>query len=104
MKANGVRTELDDRTNYTAGWKYNHWEQKGVPLRIEIGGRDITGKTTFSARRDVPGKEGKKAIAWEGFVESVKEMVDFHLNISWTPYKKICSQGQKQPETLESLV
>lgn len=36
----GVRVEIDSRENYTAGWKYNHWEQKGVPLRIEIGPRD----------------------------------------------------------------
>ncbi len=36
-----IRAKFDDRTMYNPGWKYNHWEQKGVPLRIEIGPRDV---------------------------------------------------------------
>jgi len=32
---------VDDRDNYNPGWKYNHWELKGVPLRIELGPRDM---------------------------------------------------------------
>lgn len=34
LKKSGVRTHIDDRDNYTPGWKYNHWELKGVPIRI----------------------------------------------------------------------
>ena len=37
----GIRTHADLRENYNSGWKFNHWELKGVPLRIEIGPRDI---------------------------------------------------------------
>lgn len=37
----GIRAEADLRENYKPGWKYAHWEMKGVPLRIEIGPRDI---------------------------------------------------------------
>merc|ERR1719334_2282598 len=37
----GIRIKIDDREKYTAGWKFNHWELKGVPIRIEIGPRDI---------------------------------------------------------------
>jgi len=37
LKGGKVRVHLDDRDNYTPGWKYNHWEQKGVPLRLEVG-------------------------------------------------------------------
>ena len=37
----GLRSKLDDRDNYTPGWKYNHWELKGVPLRCEFGPRDM---------------------------------------------------------------
>jgi prolyl-tRNA synthetase len=37
----GVRAKVDDRTNYSPGWKYNHWELKGVPLRIELGPKDL---------------------------------------------------------------
>ena len=38
---NKLRIKYDDRTIYNPGWKYNHWEQKGVPIRIEIGPRDV---------------------------------------------------------------
>jgi prolyl-tRNA synthetase len=41
LKKVGVRVEVDARMNYTPGWKYNHWEQKGVPLRLEVGPRDL---------------------------------------------------------------
>jgi len=37
----GVRAKLDDRTNYSPGWKYNHWELKGVPIRLELGPKDL---------------------------------------------------------------
>merc|ERR1719436_2234087 len=37
----GIRVKYDDRTLYNPGWKYNHWEQKGVPIRIEVGPRDV---------------------------------------------------------------
>lgn len=36
-----MRAKYDDRTMYNPGWKYNHWEQKGVPIRIEVGPMDI---------------------------------------------------------------
>lgn len=37
----GVRSELDIRDNVSPGWKFNHWELKGVPVRIEIGPKDL---------------------------------------------------------------
>jgi prolyl-tRNA synthetase len=43
---------LDDREEYTAGWKFNDWEIKGVPLRINIGIRDIKNKNLEIVRRD----------------------------------------------------
>ena len=41
LEAAGIRAKFDDRTAYNPGWKYNHWEQKGVPIRVEVGPRDI---------------------------------------------------------------
>lgn len=38
--------------NYTPGWKFNHWEQKGVPIRIEVGPRDFAAKQCRLVRRD----------------------------------------------------
>jgi prolyl-tRNA synthetase len=41
MKKGGIRVQIDDRDVYTPGWKYNHWELKGVPIRMEIGPKDV---------------------------------------------------------------
>ncbi|HLC65933.1 MAG TPA: proline--tRNA ligase [Candidatus Nanoarchaeia archaeon] len=48
---------LDDRDEYSPGWKFNEWELKGVPLRIEIGPRDIENKSVTAVRRDNGKKE-----------------------------------------------
>jgi len=52
LKENGISVLLDDRTEYTPGWKFNHWELKGVPLRIEIGPKDLEKGEITLARRD----------------------------------------------------
>ncbi len=52
-----VRVHVDDRTQQTAGWKFNHWEVKGVPLRIEIGPKDIAKESVVAVRRDNGEKE-----------------------------------------------
>jgi prolyl-tRNA synthetase len=52
LKKNGVSVVLDDRSEYTPGWKFNEWELKGVPIRIEIGPRDLKQKQATLARRD----------------------------------------------------
>lgn len=48
----GVSAILDDRKEYTPGWKFNDWELKGVPLRVEIGPRDVKNNQVTLARRD----------------------------------------------------
>jgi prolyl-tRNA synthetase len=48
----GVRAELDQREEFTPGWKFSDWEMRGVPLRIEIGPRDIKESQVVCVRRD----------------------------------------------------
>ena len=43
---------VDDREQYTPGWKFNEWEMKGVPIRLEIGPRDIKENKITVVRRD----------------------------------------------------
>lgn len=51
LKGVAVRAELDDRDYYSAGWKFNHWELKGVPLRLEIGPSELReGSITAACR------------------------------------------------------
>jgi prolyl-tRNA synthetase len=52
LQKKGISVVLDDNPNYTPGWKFNEWELKGVPVRIEIGPRDVRKKQVTLARRD----------------------------------------------------
>lgn len=52
LKASDVRVEGDYRDNYSPGWKYNHWELKGVPIRIELGPKDLKSQQFVAVRRD----------------------------------------------------
>ncbi len=53
------RVKVDDRSEVTPGFKFNDWEMRGVPLRIEVGPKDVEKDVVTVARRDVPGKAGK---------------------------------------------
>ena len=53
----GLRVFLDDREEYSPGWKFNQWEMKGVPLRIEIGPRDMEEGGVTAVRRDTTGEK-----------------------------------------------
>ena len=57
IKESGIRIEMDDREEYSPGWKFNEWEMKGVPLRIEVGPRDLEAGQAVLARRDTGEKE-----------------------------------------------
>ncbi|MBN1920739.1 MAG: proline--tRNA ligase [Anaerolineae bacterium] len=57
------RVHLDDRDTFSAGWKFNDWEMRGVPLRLELGPRDVANGTVMAARRDQPGREGKTLLS-----------------------------------------
>ena len=73
---NRVRLKVDDRDEYSPGWKFNEWELKGVPLRIEIGPRDIQKAQVVFARRDQLGREGKSSVPLAGVSEAVTDMLD----------------------------
>ena len=61
-KAAGIRAQLDGDDSRTPGWKYAHWEMKGVPVRCEVGPRDIASGTCVLALRHLPGKGGGKRV------------------------------------------
>ncbi len=71
-----VRYKVDDREEYSPGWKFNDWEMRGVPLRIEVGPKDVAEGQVILARRDVAGREGKASAPIEGLVRKVPEMLD----------------------------
>ncbi|KAL6563505.1 hypothetical protein OROGR_002464 [Orobanche gracilis] len=71
--AEGILAESDSRDNYSPGWKYSHWEMKGVPLRIEIGPRDLANNQVRAVRRD---NGSKLDISSSNLVEEVKKLLD----------------------------
>jgi len=73
LVARGVRVMLDDRDTQTPGWKYNEWELRGVPLRLEIGPKDIEKSQVMLARRDT---REKSPAAMDGLASHVVGMLD----------------------------
>jgi prolyl-tRNA synthetase len=73
MLQDGTRIKLDDRDEVSPGWKFNDWELRGVPLRIEIGPKDVDKNQVVFARRDLPGQPGKSFVPQAGLADNVTE-------------------------------
>lgn len=72
LKRAGLRVELDDREQ-SAGWKFNEWEMKGVPVRIEVGPRDIEKGEVVAVRRD---NLEKTTLPMAGLADTLKMLLD----------------------------
>jgi prolyl-tRNA synthetase len=70
-----LRFKIDDRDNLTPGFKYNEWELKGVPVRVEVGPKDVEKGTVAVARRDIPGKAGKAFVPQAGLTEHLEQLL-----------------------------
>jgi prolyl-tRNA synthetase len=68
-----IRVKLDDREHYTPGWKFNEWEMRGVPVRLELGPRDLAQRQVTLVRRTGRGKE---AVAEDALAERVGLVLD----------------------------
>ena len=69
LVAQGIRVMLDDRDSQTPGWKFNEWELRGVPIRLEVGPRDIEKSQVVLARRDT---REKSFVPMEGLAAEVE--------------------------------
>lgn len=73
MKAKGIVVDVDDRDNYSPGYKFNDSEMKGIPVRIEIGPKDIEKNQALAFRRD---ELTKDAISLDGIAETVENLLE----------------------------
>src|SRR5919199_1392454 len=73
LTAQGIRVMLDDRDAYTPGWKFAEWELRGVPLRIEIGPKDIEKSAVLVARRDT---REKQSMPMDGLARAIAARLD----------------------------
>jgi prolyl-tRNA synthetase len=100
LKKNNIAVVLDDRQEYTPGWKFNEWELKGVPIRIEIGPRDIKQKQVMLARRDT---FQKIAVKEEEAVEAVMKMLEEIQNNLFAKAKKMLEDNITTVKTYEEF-
>ncbi|MEM0127977.1 MAG: proline--tRNA ligase [Thermoplasmatales archaeon] len=81
LRSKGIRAELDEREQYTPGWKFNDWEEKGVPVRLDIGREEAgSNSVTISLRTG-----GKRKVKLSSLVRSVKNSFE---EIKDTLYKR----------------
>ena len=71
LRALRVRVEVDKRDNYNPGWKFAHWEVKGVPLRIEVGINEVERQVIKVQRRDKLDKQDSITLQWAELEERV---------------------------------
>ena len=72
LKSAGIRVRLDDDETQTPGWKFAEYEMRGVPLRLEIGPKDIEKNAVFAARRDT---RQKQSLPMEGLADQITSLL-----------------------------
>ena len=79
LTAAGIRVKLDADESQTPGWKFSEYEMRGVPLRLEIGPKDIEKSAVFAARRDT---RVKASLPMDGLATAVRSLLDeIQLNL-----------------------
>jgi prolyl-tRNA synthetase len=73
LRAHGIRVKLDDRDSYTPGWKFSEWEMRGVPLRLEIGPKDLEKSQVVLVRRD---SREKLFVPMDGLAGRISGLLD----------------------------
>jgi prolyl-tRNA synthetase len=103
LQAAGVRVKLDSREGFTPGWKFNDWEMRGVPIRMEIGPKDVANKSVVLARRDIPGRDGKTFVPWEGLENAVADLLVTIQQAMLEKARAFRDANTHQPETYDDL-
>ena len=96
FRVNGIKVRGDYRENYSPGWKFNHWELKGVPIRLELGPRDVKANQFVTVRRDTGEKITMKK---ENSVNDVKALL---TNIQDSLFKRAKHELDSHLSVVES--
>jgi len=96
----GVAVVLDDRAEYTPGWKFNEWELKGAPMRMEIGPRDLKQKQVTLARRDT---FEKITVKEEEVVNAVEKLLEEIQNNLFARAKKFLEEKTTTVKTYDEF-
>lgn len=96
----GLRVYLDDRDTYSAGWKFNEWEMKGVPVRLELGPRDIQNGVATCVRRDTL---EKGTLPLDGIADAVVSLLDEVQASMYAQAKEFMTTHIREASTMEEL-
>ncbi len=99
----GLRVKLDEREGVTPGFKFNDWEMRGVPLRIEIGPKDVAKSSVALARRDRPGREGKSFVPREGLAAAAGEALESIQKALYERALEFRKANTRDPKTYEEF-
>jgi len=91
---------LDDREDYSPGWKFNEWELKGIPLRVEIGPKDLKKKQAVVVKR-TDGK--KKAVKITALKRQIEKLLDEMQNQLYKKADKMLKSNITRANSLEEL-
>jgi prolyl-tRNA synthetase len=107
LKNHGIRVKMDGRDNVSSGFKFNDWEMRGVPVRVEIGPKDVEKGSVALARRDRPGREGKSFVSQSGLASTVSDLlveIQASLLKRATEYRDANIHEPKDYEDLKRIV
>ena len=96
------RVHIDDRDEFSPGFKFNEWELKGVPLRIEIGPRDLINEKVICSRRDID--EKKFEIEFNSINDSVTEQLEGIQASMFEKSKEYREKNTVHVETMDDLL
>lgn len=104
LRKSEVRVHVDHRKEYTAGWKFNEWELKGVPLRINVGPKDIERDQAELVRRDISEKSIVKRVNLAESVLSVLKQIQNNLLLQAKKQLEENTTETTNYETLKSVL
>ncbi|MCM3631999.1 proline--tRNA ligase [Paenibacillus camelliae] len=100
LKAAGIRVRVDDRSDVSPGWKFNEYEMRGVPLRLELGPRDMdNGQVVLVSR--ITGE--KRIVAQANLAEEVQKMLDETQTAMFERAKAFREENSYSVDTLEEM-
>ena len=101
LKAVGLKVKVDDRDTHKPGYKFAEWEQKGIPVRLALGPRDLPQNSIELARRDLKTKE---VVSIEGLESRIQDMLDDIQSSLYNKAKQFMESRTYSVNTWEEFV
>lgn len=101
LEKKGISVHLDDRDGYSPGWKFNEWEMKGIPVRIELGPRDLENRKALVVRRDTGEKQ---SLPFSALDEEIKLVLEQMHNDLYAKAEKFLKDSIIKTDNLKDAV